>query len=91
MSKKARKGKIFVDWLRNARGATAVLPYSPRARRGLTVAMPVSWKDLPTVDPMDFHIRSVPELLERRRSDPWAELLGTKQTLSRDVLEAISE
>lgn len=90
MSKKARKGKIFVDWLRNAQGATAVLPYSPRARKGLTVAMPVAWKDLRSIDPADFDIRTVPLLLEKRRVDPWADLLETKQALSRAVLKAIS-
>ncbi len=46
MSKAKRKGRIFVDWLRNQRGATAVLPYSVRARAGAGVAVPVSWEQL---------------------------------------------
>ena len=90
MSKKARRGKIFVDYLRNGQGATAVLPYSPRARAGLTVAMPVEWKDLRKIDPKDFDIRTVPELLEKRKVDPWADLLDTRQTLSKAVLGAIN-
>ncbi len=90
MSKRVRKGKIFVDWMRNSPGATAVLPYSPRARKGLTVAMPVAWKDLRKIDPADFDVRTVPARIARRRVDPWADLRGTKQTLSRAVLEAIS-
>jgi bifunctional non-homologous end joining protein LigD len=89
MSKKARRGKIFVDYLRNGQGATAVLPYSPRARQGLTVAMPVEWKDLRKIDPKDFDITTVPDLLEKRKVDPWADLLDTKQTLSKAVLKAI--
>ncbi|HWZ93526.1 MAG TPA: non-homologous end-joining DNA ligase, partial [Polyangiaceae bacterium] len=46
MSKAKRHGKIFVDYLRNARGATFVAPYSSRAREGATVAMPIAWDDL---------------------------------------------
>ncbi len=46
MSKAKRKGRIFVDWLRNQRGATAVLPYSVRARAGAGVAVPVTWAQL---------------------------------------------
>lgn len=46
MSKSERKGRIFVDWLRNERGATAVLPFSTRARLDAPVAMPIRWEDL---------------------------------------------
>jgi bifunctional non-homologous end joining protein LigD len=91
MAKKARTGKIFIDYLRNGEGATAVLPYSARARPGLTVAMPVSWKNLRAVDPQEFTIVTVPKLLARRKTDPWEELLGTKQTLPRELLAAAVE
>ncbi|MGI4878891.1 MAG: DNA ligase D [Janthinobacterium lividum] len=50
MSKARRKGRIFVDWLRNQRGATAVLPYSVRAREGAGVAVPVTWAQLATIE-----------------------------------------
>lgn len=46
MSKAQRKGRIFIDWLRNQRGATAIMPYSARARAGAPVAVPVSWSEL---------------------------------------------
>ncbi len=46
MSKAKRKGRIFIDWLRNQRGATAVVPYSARAREGAPVAVPITWDDL---------------------------------------------
>jgi bifunctional non-homologous end joining protein LigD len=66
MSKAKRKGRIFIDWLRNQRGATAVLPYSVRAREGAPVAIPVSWEELATMrDAHPFSIRDAAVLLER--------------------------
>jgi bifunctional non-homologous end joining protein LigD len=50
MSKAKRKGKIFIDWLRNQRGATAILPYSARARPGAPVAVPIAWGELGKMD-----------------------------------------
>ncbi len=88
MSKKARTGKIFVDYLRNAEGATAVLPYSPRARPGLTVATPIAWRDLRAIDSQELTIESVPKLLARRHIDPWSDMLDTKQALPRELLDA---
>ncbi len=49
MSKAKRKGKIFIDWLRNERGSTAITPYSVRAREGAPVAVPVRWDELPSI------------------------------------------
>ncbi len=71
MSKAKRKGKIFIDWLRNQRGATAVLPYSARAREGAPVAVPVAWNELKTLTmPTRFRSpmppRSSPALGARR-------------------------
>jgi bifunctional non-homologous end joining protein LigD len=88
MSKKARAKKIFIDYLRNAEGATAVLPYSPRARPGLPVAVPISWDDLDAIDPSALTIATVPKLLARRRKDPWADLLASKQRLPIELVRA---
>ena len=77
---RARAGRVFIDHLRNGPGATAVLPYVPRARRGLPVAMPIRWSELPHVDPHDFTVRTVPGLL-RRRADPWARFFAIRQAL----------
>lgn len=81
MAKSRRKGRIFVDYLRNAQGSTAVLPYSPRSRPGATVAMPIAWKDLDKTDPREFTVRSAHQWLKKRRLDPWKDFLGTAQLL----------
>ncbi|AKV02943.1 ATP-dependent DNA ligase [Labilithrix luteola] len=83
MSKAKRRGKVFIDYLRNAQGATAVLPYSPRARPGTPVAMPVAWNDLEHLDPRELDVFSVPKLLAKQKKDPWAGLLQTSQSLGR--------
>jgi len=56
MSKAGRTGKIFVDWLRNQRGATAIAPYSTRARPNAPIAVPVSWRELAKVEGASFTI-----------------------------------
>jgi bifunctional non-homologous end joining protein LigD len=64
--KNQRKGRIFLDWLRNQRGATAVMPYSARAREGAPVAAPVSWEELDGIaGANNFTIRHAALLLER--------------------------
>jgi bifunctional non-homologous end joining protein LigD len=69
MSKAKRKGKIFIDYLRNQRGATAIMPYSARARSGGPVAAPVSWTELRAIDTAArWHVGDQAELLTRAGS-----------------------
>ena len=84
--KEHRVGKIFVDYLRNARSATAVAAYSSRARPGATVSMPVAWSALPKIDPEALTVRSVLTALARRRIDPWARIDRVQQRLTASMV-----
>ncbi|MGB3710167.1 MAG: DNA ligase D [Erythrobacter sp.] len=69
MSKAKRKGRIFIDWLRNQRGSTAVLPYSARARTGAPVAAPITWNELKTLeDAKPYSIDDTKRLIDRAGS-----------------------
>lgn len=80
MSKAKRRGKIFIDWLRNTRGATAISPYSTRARAGAFVALPVSWPQLARMK--DAHPADVAGAKRFiGRGDPWPDYFKLKQAL----------
>ncbi|RWE33472.1 DNA ligase D [Mesorhizobium sp.] len=69
LSKAKRKGRIFVDYLRNQRGATAIMPYSARSRPGAPVAAPITWAEMKTIDaPSHFHVGDARELKKRAAS-----------------------
>jgi len=86
MAKRARRGRIYIDYLRNGRGATAVGAYSPRARPGAPVSTPVSWEEVEQgVRPDEFTVETVPQRLSALPADPWAEIGKIRQTISAAV------
>ncbi|TDR85315.1 DNA ligase D [Enterovirga rhinocerotis] len=89
MAKAKRVGRIFLDYLRNDRMATAVAPYSPRGRPGAPVSMPVRWNQVRKgLDPSKYTIRTVPELI--RKADPWHDYGDSKRPL-RQVVERLAK
>ncbi|GAN14579.1 DNA ligase D [Sphingomonas paucimobilis] len=82
LPKAQRKGRIFVDYLRNQHGATAIMPYSVRARSGAPVAAPISWKEMETIDtPAHWRVGDAKELVKRAASKALAGWGRADQTL----------
>lgn len=85
-SKSARRGRVFIDWLRNSRGATSVAPWSPRARPSAGVSVPLPWPRLGHVGAGDqYTVTSV----RVPSADPWRELLTAKQALTKEMLRRL--
>lgn len=86
MSKAARRGRIFIDYLRNQRGATFVAPYSPRARNGAPVSVPIDWKELgPNLHSDHFTIKNLTERLKKKIADPWEAMSQVRQSITRSA------
>lgn len=81
-TKQRRKGKIFIDYLRNSRGATSVANYSLRSHPGAPVATPLRWEELGKLKGSQaYDIRTLPKRLARMRKDPWEDFATVKQSL----------
>lgn len=82
MNKSKRQGKIFIDYLRNQRGASGIAAYSARIRENAPVATPLAWEELSMHIKSDsFTIKNLPKRLVRLKHDPWADFLNLKQKL----------
>jgi bifunctional non-homologous end joining protein LigD len=82
VSKSKRNNRIFIDYLRNSHDATAVAPYSTRARPGAPVSTPVDWSELGTLKgAAQFTVKNLPARLARLRQDPWADIGRIRQAL----------
>ena len=88
MTKAARTNKIYLDYLRNERGATAVAPYSPRARAHAPVAVPLEWSELDLPTRPDFRIANFADWSHRLKHDPWAKLLTLTQPITPEARRA---
>ena len=86
-SKARRKGRIFIDYLRNGRGATAIAPYSTRARPGAPVAWPLSWNELTRLKSAhETTVGNAAAILMKRKADPWEDYFAVKQILPLEKL-----
>ncbi|MFO1162943.1 MAG: DNA ligase D [Reyranellaceae bacterium] len=88
MAKSGRRGRIFVDYLRNGMGATAIGAYSTRAREGASVSVPIDWNELgPDIRANHFTLLNLPNRLAYLDRDPWKGLAALKQTLPAAALK----
>ena len=89
MTKAIRKNRIYLDYLRNDRGATAIAPYSTRARSGAPVALPLQWKELDAKTRPAFHVMDFDKWKKRLTSDPWVEMLKVRQRLTSKAIKQV--
>lgn len=90
LPKASRKGKVFIDYLRNGRGATSICAYSTRARPDAPVSAPLFWEELESgVRGNSFNVRNIFERLEKLPSDPWADFNKTKQSITAAMKKAV--
>jgi bifunctional non-homologous end joining protein LigD len=92
MSKARREGRIFIDYLRNAEGSTAIAPYGLRARAGAPVAMPIEWSVLDAgVDLRrdHFNLRNVETRLAAKHPDPWAGFANSPPALTQAMRKRV--
>lgn len=88
--KKTREDKIFVDYLRNQRGGSAIVNYSTRAKKGAPVACPLRWDELKGLKAASpYSVRSLPARLKRLKADPWEGFFATRQSISAKAKKAL--
>lgn len=88
--KRTRVGKIFVDYLRNQRGSSAICNYSTRAKTGAPVATPLRWDELKKLQGgAPYTVESLPARLKRLKSDPWEGFFSTRQSITAKAKKAL--
>jgi bifunctional non-homologous end joining protein LigD len=91
-SKAARRGKIYIDFLRNGKGATAIAPYSTRARPSGSVAAPIFWEEVDVLaSAASFSIVNLRRRIATLENDPWAEFFEVRQSLTTARMQKVKE
>ncbi|MEO7761360.1 MAG: DNA ligase D [Casimicrobiaceae bacterium] len=90
MSKEKRKKRIFIDYLRNAQGATAIAPYAVRARKGAPVSAPIAWDELDRDVRFDhFNVTNMLTRLQQTKSDPWSGFMKVSQSITKAMFKRV--
>ena len=90
MSKEKRKGKIFIDYLRNGRGATSIAAYSTRSSQGAPVSTPVTWDEVTAELKSDsYSIRNIRQRLSALQEDPWAGYFTVRQEITEEMKKKV--
>jgi bifunctional non-homologous end joining protein LigD len=90
MSKESRTGKIYVDYLRNGRMATAIAAYSTRKRPHASVSVPLAWDELtPAIRSDTFTVRNLKDRLAGLRKDPWSHIGSIRQSLTQALKQKL--
>ena len=90
VSKAKRKGKVFVDYLSNAEGATAIAPYAVRARANAPISMPIAWDELKGITSgAPYTVATMPARLKRLKRDPWEGFFSTRQSITAKARRAL--
>lgn len=92
LAKSKRKGRVFIDYLRNGRGATAIASFSTRARPGAPVAVPIRWDEVtPSLRPDQYTASNLKRRLSHLQSDPWADFTIIEQAIPAEAIKAMEK
>ena len=92
LSKSKRKGRVFIDYLRNGRGATAIASFSTRARPGAPVAAPIRWDEVnASLRPDQYTVSNLKRRLSRLKAAPWADYAATQQAIPAEAIQAMEK
>ena len=90
--KRTREGKIFVDYLRNQRGGSAIVNYSTRAKAGAPVACPLRWDELKRLKAAaPYTARTLPARLKAMKRDPWEGFFSTRQSITTKARKGVGQ